>query len=94
MHILRFVAGTATPIAGYALISILVGRFDNTAPTLAWWLAVFGLIGTSAFGFFFTTKPLTRRQTLLVGVVYFPVVIALSFYAGLVVVGRLYGNFI
>jgi hypothetical protein len=75
-------------------MEIPLGRMEGGTPTIAWWLAVSCLIATTTVGFVFTTKPLSRRQRLAAAVVYYPVVIALSLYAGLIVVGRLYDNYL
>jgi hypothetical protein len=94
-NLFRIVFGTLAPVACYTMLAIPIGGIEaHGSPAVAWWLGILLLIATSTAGFVFTTKRLTKRQSIAIGVVYYPVVLALCFYASLIIVGRLYGNYL
>jgi hypothetical protein len=93
---LRTIIGIVAPIAAYAALAVPLGAMEahGSSSTTSTWLFILCLVATSTLGFIFTTRRLTRWQSLAVAVVYYPIVLALSFYASLIVVGRLYDNFL
>jgi len=91
----RTICGIAAPVAVYGVLAVPIGKIEvQGPPSLAWWLGIVSLVGTSTAGFVFTTKRLSRWQSAAFAIVYYPFVLALSFYVSLIVVGRLYHNFL
>jgi len=53
---------------------------------------IFALIFSASSGFAFVSRVLDRRQAILVGLLYFPAMIALLLYFSLVFVARAFGD--
>ena len=89
----RIVIGIAAPVVVQAIVAVPIGALEQRGWDLTWVVAGWLMVTTTG-GFAALAKPLTARQRWLVALVYYPTVLLLSLYVGLLVVGRLYGAYL
>lgn len=90
---LRLILCVAAPVFWNAGAAIPIGALERQGWDLTW-VVVGSLVFSATLGFVLLTKSVSRIRALFVGLVYYPFVLTLSFYAGLIVVGRMYRSYL
>jgi hypothetical protein len=74
-------------------IQFALTLIGNSVPLMPWLFSILSLLVSSIIGFLFVARPF-RRYALLIGVIYFPAMIASLIYFSLLVVGYLFNDHI
>ena len=72
---------------------VIVGRYVAWMPWMPLLFFVFSVLFSSVIGFLFIARPF-RRYALLIGMIYFPAMIAALVYFSLLVVGYVFNDHI
>ena len=84
-----WIAAVCVPFA-VQLPLTLIGRY---VPWMPWLFSIFSVLFSSVIGFLFIARPF-RRYALLIGMIYFPAMIATLVYFSLLVVGYVFNDHI
>jgi hypothetical protein len=84
-----WIAAVCVPFA----VQLPLTLIGNYIPWLPWLFSIVSLLFSSFLGFVFIAKP-CRRYALLIGLIYFPAMIAALIYFSILVVGNVFNDHI
>jgi hypothetical protein len=91
--ILRTLVSIVLPLGCNALLTIPLGALEQRGWDITW-PVLLTFAASSTWGFLTLPKPLSKKVAISVAIVYYPLMIATSFYIGFVIIGRVYGSYL
>ena len=87
------IGAALAPPAIHTAITIVTAVFQRRAQVEGTAIGILSMIGSAVFGFIFLARR-WRRYAIVIGIVYFPAMIALLLYVSLIVQGNLLSNWL